>query len=136
MRLIRRTTNISSLMVVCLLALLLFSCASRPEHGISVTPGDINLGVVYTDSAVRKYTVEISNTGKQDLKITRVLPNCDCTTVSYSDRPLSSGSSCDLNITVDLHNFFPQKVEKKVAIYSNATEQPVFVTMKGEVKRR
>lgn len=127
------TTN--SVLFLVFLSVLLFSCSSnRPEYGIRVDTKNINLGTVYLDSAIRKVTVGYVNTGKKDLVITNILSDCECTTVQFSKNPVSSGDKSSFQITVDLHRFFPQQIEKRVAVYSNATNSPIMIDIKGDVK--
>lgn len=116
---------------------LLASCGTRkPEYGIGLEKQTIDIGTVYTDSAVRNLSVAYTNTGRNDLVINDVKTDCNCTTVKFSSQPLSSGSHGKLDITIDLRNFFPMEIEKHVAVYSNATKEPLMIDIIGEVKRK
>lgn len=126
----------SKLFVLLALGLtLVSSCGSnRPERGIKLDTQNINLGVVYLDSAVRNVDVGFTNIGKQNLVIKKIMTDCDCTSGTFSPEPVSSGDKGVLRIKVDLSRFFPQQIEKNVAVYSNATEQPIMISVKGYVR--
>lgn len=117
-----------------LLAFLVSCSTSKPERGISFDTQKVNIGVVYPDSAVRSFDLTFTNTGRQDLRILDLKTDCDCTTGKYSSDPVRSGEKGKVTITVDLRRFFPQPIEKKVAIYSDATKKPVMIDIVGEVK--
>lgn len=89
------------------------------------------MDTVWLDNPVRKYNVEIVNTGRESLTINEVRPDCDCTTVSYSKEPIPSGEKGKVTITIDLHGFLPDSVHKKIGIYTNATDTPQVITLDG-----
>lgn len=125
-----------NLLMASILGVLLYSCSSRPEYGISLDTQHLDIGTVYLDSAVRNFNVGFTNTGKKDLIITEVKTDCDCTTATFSPEPVSSGDKGEISITLNLSTFFPQEIKKTVAVYSNATKYPVMIDIKGNVKRK
>lgn len=116
------------------LALIVCSCSNRPDYGIRLDAQNIDLDTVYLDSAVRRVDVGFTNIGKKDLVISGIKTDCDCTTGEFSPEPVSSGDKGVLHITVDLTRFFPQDIEKHVAVYSNATKMPVTIDITGTVR--
>ena len=115
-----------------LLALVgLSSCGSNKPAAIKVDQTLVNLDTIWRDDAVKTISVNIRNTGDQDLKITDVSTDCDCTTVDFFTKTIKGGDDADLKITLDLSGFFPMEVEKKVFISSNAPGSPTVITLKG-----
>lgn len=123
------------LLLAAIVSLALCCCASRPEHGIKLDAQHFDLGTVYLNDAVKHIDVGFTNTGRQDLVISDVKTDCDCTTATFSPEPVSSGDKGEIHIQVDLTKFFPQEIQKRVAVYSNATKEPMMIDIKGIVKR-
>lgn len=109
-------------------------CRQRPEHGIELSTESVDLGIVYPDSAIKHVSITCKNTGRLNLVITGARPDCDCTTIDFSPVPIKTGEERQLPITIDLHNYFPGKFEKKVALYSNAAKKPLVIVIKGEAR--
>lgn len=74
---------------------------------------------------------EITNKGLRHLSISRVTTDCGCTRVQLPKKSISPGQTFKMRLTYDaamLGHF-----QKQAAIYSNATKEPVYVTMRGQV---
>ncbi|MGN1376605.1 MAG: DUF1573 domain-containing protein [Prevotella sp.] len=117
--------NIKILMTVLLAAFTSEISAQRisTEHEI-IDCGYIKYGHPFTAR------FELRNKGN-DLIIDTVRTSCGCTTASYPKGIISKGDRFDVNITYDalqLGHF-----NKEVAIFSNASNVPFFLRIKGVV---
>lgn len=80
-----------------------------------------------------KATFEVTNTGKTDLIIKDVRPDCGCTVADWTRTPIAPGQKGIVSATFDaelLGHF-----EKQVAVRTNAAETPVYLTLSGNVAR-
>lgn len=74
---------------------------------------------------------ELQNTGRQPLQITRVKPGCDCTTADFPKASIGPGEQFAIEATYDarqLGHFL-----KDIAVYSNASEKPFYLSIRGVV---
>lgn len=76
------------------------------------------------------YTFEISNTGKDSLKLDNVQASCGCTTPEWSKDPIAPGASA--NIKVGYNAYAEGAFTKVVTIFYNATQTKT-LTISGEV---
>ncbi len=76
-------------------------------------------------------TFELRNKGLRRLVIDRVLPDCSCTKVEYPKDEIGMGDKFTIKMTYDARTL--GHFNKQVAIFSNATRKPVYLTMTGVV---
>lgn len=76
-------------------------------------------------------TFKITNTGDKPLVITGITPDCGCTQVDYPRQGIASGQSASIVLSYDARQL--GHFHKQAAIYSNAMEQPVYITITGVV---
>ena len=96
---------------------------------ISVKNSTINCGRTGFDQPISA-TFELQNKGKRRLYIESVKPDCGCTAVEFP-KEVGAGDKFTIKMTYDalqLGHF-----QKMAAIKSNASEEPVYLTMKGIV---
>ncbi len=84
--------------------------------------------ILYEHPATVKF--ELSNRGR-DLVIEKVRTSCGCTTVDYPKQAILKGDSFNVSVTYDARQL--GHFEKEVAIFSNASDKPVFLKMCGVV---
>ena len=77
-------------------------------------------------------TFEMRNRGLRKLQITRVIPDCSCTRVEYPKGEIGVGDKFTIKMTYDARQL--GHFNKQAAIYSNASERPVYITMTGVVR--
>lgn len=73
---------------------------------------------------------EMKNSGSQ-LRISEVRPDCGCTTVSFPRQPIGDGESFVISATYDARQL--GHFNKQLAVYSNASQKPYYLTIKGVV---
>lgn len=71
------------------------------------------------------------NTGTDVLFITRVAKSCGCTTPEFSREPLMPGQSAEIKVGYDTK--IVGSFNKKITVFSNAINNSVILTIKGEV---
>ena len=93
---------------------------------------------VHDFGKVKKGTKNLScdfvytNTGNAMLFISRVKKSCGCTVPEYSKEPLMPGQSATIKVgytTTDIVGVF----NKKITVFTNAVNNVVVLTIKGEV---
>lgn len=76
-------------------------------------------------------TFQVKNEGDKPLVITNVTTSCGCTVADWTKTPIAPGKSGVVSSTFDakaLGHF-----QKSIGIYSNASDRPVYLTLRGEV---
>lgn len=112
------------------MAVLLASAALEASaQRISAKHGVIDCGnVLYESPVTAKF--ELRNKGN-DLIIDTVRTSCDCVVADYPKGTIAKGDNFMVEVTFDarqLGHFY-----KEAAIYSNASDKPFYLTMKGVV---
>ncbi len=109
--------------------LLLFPLVAGAQK-LSINKATIDVGKTGFQVPVTA-TFELRNKSSRQLVISRMETDCGCTTVDGPTRTVAPGERFTISLTYDaqlLGHF-----TKQVAIYSNATAEPVFLKMRGIV---
>ena len=115
---------------MALLPLSLFSCIPLHAQHLWATNEVIDCGyVVYEQPVTAKF--ELMNKGSLPLKIREVKLACGCTQVEYPKGEISPGDTFTLNATYDARQM--GHFSKDIAIYSDGSQQPFFLTLRGVV---
>ena len=97
---------------------------------LAVTKTTVDAGKTGFEQPVTA-TFELRNKDSKPLIIRQVKPDCGCTTVDYPTTPIGAKQRFTISVTYDARML--GHFTKQVAIYSNATEKPVYLQMKGIV---
>jgi len=89
-----------------------------------------NFGNVESGSDV-SYDFEFVNTGKAPLIINNVSTSCGCTTPSWPREPVPSKGRAVIKVKYDSNRI--GNFNKTITVYSNATNSPVVLSIKGNV---
>ncbi len=76
-------------------------------------------------------TFKVTNNGNKPLVITKVYTSCGCTVADWTTSPIEPGGTGVVSSTFDakaLGHF-----QKSVGIYCNASGEPIYLTLRGEV---
>jgi hypothetical protein len=71
------------------------------------------------------------NTGKDPLVLSNVRPSCGCTVPKWSKEPIKGGD--ESSIEVKYNTSRAGSFSKSITVYSNATNSPVVLKIKGNV---
>lgn len=73
----------------------------------------------------------VTNTGDKPLVLTNVEPDCDCSSVQWTQTPIAPGEKGDICVTFDASLL--GKFQKSVAVMTNAEPHLVYLRFSGEV---
>lgn len=82
-------------------------------------------------SALAAYKFKFTNTGKDPLVVKEVRKTCGCTTPVYSKEPVKKGKEGFVEVKYDTKRV--GKFTKSITVYSNATNSPIVLRIKGVV---
>lgn len=74
---------------------------------------------------------QMTNSGSAPLSIDNVRSSCGCTSVTYPTQPVAAGESFKITATYDAKTM--GHFQKMIGIYSNASKEPLTLTLKGVV---
>ena len=110
-------------------AVLAFAVTCVSAQRISAKHEVIDCGsVLYENPVTAKF--ELRNKGN-DLLIDTVRTSCDCVVASYPKGVISKGDNFIVEVTFDARQL--GHFHKEAAIYSNASDKPFYLTMRGVV---
>ena len=110
-------------------AVLAFAVTGVSAQRISAKHEVIDCGsVLYENPVTAKF--ELRNKGN-DLLIDTVRTSCDCVVASYPKGVISKGDNFIVEVTFDARQL--GHFHKEAAIYSNASDKPFYLTMRGVV---
>ena len=110
-------------------AVLAFAASGVSAQRISAKHEVIDCGnVLYENPVTAKF--ELRNKGN-DLVIDTVRTSCDCVVANYPKGVISKGDNFIVEVTFDARQL--GHFHKEAAIYSNASDKPFYLTMRGVV---
>lgn len=86
--------------------------------------------VEFGGDGVRKFT--FTNTGNDVLIVARVYSTCGCTIPKKPENPIQPGEKGEIEVKYDTKR--PGPIRKTITVYSNASEIPQSLKIKGTVK--
>ena len=90
----------------------------------------INLGQIeWKHPATVRYV--ITNTGDKPLVLTEVEPDCECSSVQWTQAPIAPGERGEVSVTFDAQLL--GRFQKSVAVMTNAEPYLVYLRLAGEV---
>lgn len=119
-------------MVMMLTLLFTFNMSLTPSYAqkLSIQKTTIDVGKTSFEVPVTA-TFELRNKGSKPLVISNIKTDCGCTTADASQQTIAPGERFTISMTYDarlLGHF-----TKQVAVYSNATRDPLYLKMRGVV---
>ena len=113
-----------------LVALGIFSLSASAQARFSSNTELVNLGQIeWKHPAVARFV--ISNPGDQPLVLSQVEPDCDCSSVDWTQTAIAPGSKGEVKVTFDARQL--GRFRKSVAVYTNAYPHLVYLHLAGEV---
>jgi len=113
------------------LALLIFghACAiAQPQLSFDQTTQELGTMLWHTP---RTATFKLTNKGTSDLRITEVRTDCGCTAADYTRTAISPGATGEIKATYNAEML--GHFSKGLAVYTNLSEKPVYLTIMGQV---
>jgi len=109
---------------------LLFSLHLAAQPALHVANDIVNVGDILFQTP-KSISFEIKNNGNKPLTIKDVHPACGCTTAEWPRQPIAPGA--DARITAIFDAATLGTFQKDLAVYSNASDKPVYLTFQGRV---
>lgn len=115
------------------------SCSQKPEDD---QKKDRKIPVIKFESVVHDYGTIIQggdgtcefvfeNAGKNPLVLSNVRPSCGCTVPEWSKEPIKSHKKSSIKVKYNTRR--AGSFAKSVSVYSNASNSPVILKIKGKV---
>ena len=111
-------------------ALMALAASTASAQRLSVTSTTIDVGRTGYEIPVTA-TFELRNRGLRRLVIEDVKPDCNCTKVEYPKGEIGVGDKFTIRVTYDARQL--GHFNKQVAVVSNGSKKPVYLTMTGVV---
>ena len=73
----------------------------------------------------------VTNKGDKPLVISNVTTSCGCTVADWTKKPIAPGATGVISSTFDAKAL--GRFQKSIGVYSNASDRPIYLTMRGEV---
>ena len=115
---------------IILISCLCVAAMAAEAQKLSISKTTIDVGKTGFEVPVTA-TFELRNKGIKNLHITDVKADCGCTKVDYPKTGIGMGDRFTISLTYDARQM--GHFQKQVAVYSNATKNPVDLKMKGVV---
>lgn len=95
----------------------------------------LDMGTAYLSDTTTVYSVDFTfkNKGKADLLITRVTPDCHCTTVEYPKDPIPPKETGTIRAIFDHKIFLPGELVKSIYLRTNSQEDDIEISYKVTV---
>ena len=110
--------------------LLTLATTTADAQRLSVTNATVDVGRTGYEIPVTA-TFELRNRGFRRLVIEDVKPDCNCTKVEYPKGEIGVGDKFTIRVTYDARQL--GHFNKQVAVVSNGSKKPVYLTMTGVV---
>ena len=115
---------------IILLSLLALNALALQAQRIAATREVLDCGqILFRKPVTVDFTLQ--NKGNRDLHIMNVRTSCGCTSVDYPRGPIGHDQSFTLRVSYDAKQM--GHFEKQVGVYSNASKEPLLLTIRGVV---
>lgn len=101
--------------------------------GISFDKTEHNYGTIER-KANGECIFTLTNNGDEPLVLTNVKSSCGCAAVSWPRKPVKPDDSKEIKIRYDTKRL--GSFSKSIKVYSNATDAPVVLKIKGTVEKK
>lgn len=118
-----------SLLLLCL-TVTLFAMSQKPVISFEKTAHDF--GKVNESDGKITNVFDFKNVGNSPLVINRVQASCGCTTPTWTKEPIEPGKKGSITVTYNPQGR-PGAFTKTITVYSNAVEEQMILTIRGEV---
>lgn len=118
-----------SILLVCMV---LCMAAMSQKAVISFDVKSHDFGKINEEDGKATYVFAFKNEGNSPLVVNRVQASCGCTTPTWTKEPIEPGKKGTVTVTYNPQGR-PGPINKTITVYSNASDEEVLLTIKGEV---
>ena len=111
---------------------LIAKAQSSPLTNIVLAQSHFDFGKIKHGEVV-SHTYEITNTGKNPLILSQVIPGCGCTVPEFTKEPILPGESGKITLKFD-SNGFQNIINKQAEIYANTEKAPIIITFSADIQ--
>ena len=104
--------------------------AEETSEAMTFETKEIDYGTIEQNSDPYR-TFTFTNTGDEPILITNAVGSCGCTVPSFSKLPVAPGESGEIKVRYATDRL--GKFRKRVTLTTNVSEEPVVLTIMGEV---
>ncbi len=126
----KRKINILIIGIFLIIPIQIYAQLSGPTIAFENKSHDF--GDIKEEAGVVTHDYKFMNTGNQPLIINRVTASCGCTTPSWTKKPIAPGTKGYVKVAYNPRNR-PNKFNKSVTVYSNASTKIVSLRIMGNV---
>ena len=119
----------------------LFSFAAQAQEATILTPDNDGAKITFDNKVINYGKVDkgtngtrvfkFKNEGSEPLVLNSVRASCGCTTPKWTREPIAPGGEGEIQVKYDTNRM--GNFHKTVTVQSNATNQTVVLTIKGQV---
>ncbi|MBU2651250.1 MAG: DUF1573 domain-containing protein [Bacteroidetes bacterium] len=128
--------------LILALAITFSGLALNAQNNEESAPVNPNAPVIEFENTVHDYgtiyqggdgtcSFKFTNNGKEPLILSRPKSSCGCTVPTWPKQPILPGKSDEIKVTYATSRVGP--INKTVTIYSNASNNPIVLRIKGKV---
>jgi len=119
------------ILFLAVVTLLTVTMSAQKKAQITFKSDVVDYGEIdYGSDGVRSF--EFTNTGDDVLIVARVYSTCGCTVPEKPEAPIQPGEDGVIKVKYDTKR--PGPIRKTISVYSNASEVPYTLKIKGMVK--
>ena len=104
---------------------------SQPLTNLVLSENTFDFGDIKKGESV-EHEYQVTNTGKNPLIISSVVPGCGCTAPDYTKDPIMPGKTGTITLKFDSSNFDGQ-IHKQAEVYANVEKTPIVIEFTGNV---
>lgn len=116
--------------IYAILACLLLCPLTSAAQKLVVTKTTVDVGKTGFNVPVTA-TFEVRNKALKHLEVQKVKADCGCINVDYPKKSIGTGDRFTISLTYDARQL--GHFQKQVAVYTNASKEPLYLKMKGVV---
>ena len=113
--------------------MVLKSCIVLSSPVIQVRTSHYDFKTIYENTnAIVSF--KIKNIGSDTLIISKIYTTCSCTTYKCNNNTIAPNQ--EINLVIRYHAVFLGAFKESIIICSNASQKPLFLKIRGKVKKR
>ena len=122
----------ATLVILAFIAIQYSTLAQQTGSTIAFEEKIHDFGNIKEEAGLATYDFKFKNTGNQPLILNKVTASCGCTSPTWTKEPIPPGGDGSIKVAYNPKNR-PNKFNKSITVYSNATQKVVALRITGNV---